>query len=257
MPGRSKPLAGKRVVITRPRERAGETARRLRARGAVVLAVPAIRIEAPPSWRLLDAAIDSLGAFDWVAFSSSNGVEAFARRLKRRRRRFPRGPKVAAVGPTTAEAVRAAGLPLHRTAHEHRAEGLVHVLGDVRERRVLWVRPVRARETLAHGLRLGGAEVVEAVAYRTEFERAGWRKLAPRLRRGEIFAVTFTSTSTVEALFTMFGASPARKLLAKTRVVSIGPVTSASLRARGVEPAAEARPSTLDGLVRALAGLNR
>ncbi len=227
-------LAGRRIVITRPEADATRLADRLRALGAVPIVAPAIRIEFtdPPE---LDRALADLAGYHWVVFTSRNGVEAAFRRAG-----SLSGPKVAAIGPATAEALRGHGVAPDLVPKEYVAEAILESLGDVRGLRFLLPRADIAREALADGLRARGATVHEIVAYRTT-------PLANRpAHLGPVDAVTFTSSSTVRG-FLAGGPVPAG-----AKVICIGPITARTARECGLEIAAVAEHYTEDGLIEAL-----
>jgi len=239
----SRPLAGRRIVITRPRERARRLAERLRSLGAEPIEFPTVRIEAAEPGPL-DDAVQGLERYDWIVFTSANGVEAFwtrlaaagkdARALARR--------KVAAIGPVTAQALRERGVEPALVPGEYVAEAILTSLGDVRGLRFLLPRADIAREALAAGLRAGGAVVTEVAAYRT----VGVGAVPPDLSLAD--AVTFTSSSTVRH-FVASGAHAGR-----AKVVCIGPVTAATARELGLTVHAVATTYTEDGLIQALEG---
>ena len=160
---RRKPLAGRRIVITRRAEQAGGLRRALEARGATVIEFPTISLAPPQSWRPLDAAIGRLGEYDWIIFTSANGVDGFAARLRKNRKTMSalHSALIAAIGPATARALRARGLRVHVVPEEYRAEGLLKALahGRWRGKRVLLVRAARARQVLPRELRRRGAHV--------------------------------------------------------------------------------------------------
>ncbi len=228
------PLSGRRIVITRPAGDAERLAERLRALGAVPIVAPAIRIEFtdPPA---LDAALADLARFDWMVFTSRNGVEAVFRRARR-----ITGPRIAAIGPATAAALRERGVGADLIPDEYVAEAVLGALGDVRGLRILLPRADIARRALTDGLRARGADVVEIAAYRT---RAGGGA-RPSLDGAD--AVTFTSSSTVRG-FLEAGPVPEG-----AKVVCIGPVTARTARALGLAVTAVAAVYTEDGLIAAL-----
>ena len=228
------PLAGRRIVITRPEADATRLSERLRALGAVPLVMPAIRIEFtdPPE---LDRALAKVAAYHWIVFTSRSGVEAVFRRTG-----SIAGPKVAAIGPATAQALRARGVEPDLVPPEYVAEGVVEALGDVRGLTFLLPRADIAREALGEGLRRRGAVVDEVAAYRTR-EVSGARG-----ELGRVDAVTFTSSSTVRG-FLAGGPLPAG-----AKVVCIGPITAQTAREHGLEVTAVAEHYTEDGLIGAL-----
>lgn len=229
------PLTGRRIVITRPEADAARLADRLRALGAVPIVAPAIRIEFtdPPE---LDGALADLGAYHWIIFTSRSGVEAVFRRT-----RSITGPKVAAIGPATADTLRSHGVEPHLVPVEYVAEAILEALGEVRDLRFLLPRADIAREALADGLERRGAVVHEIAAYRT-------REVTDRRAElGPVDAVTFTSSSTVRG-FLAGGPVPAG-----AKVVCIGPITAQTAREHGLDVAAVADRYTEDGLIAALA----
>jgi len=236
-------LQGRRIVITRPAEKARRLADRLRSLGAVPIEFPTVRIE-PAESGPLDAALGALAHFDWIVFTSANGVEAVFARLAAAGKdaHVLAARKVAAIGPVTAQALREKGVEPALVPGEYVAEAILDALGDVRGKRFLLPRADIARETLADGLRQRGAAVTEVAAYRT----VGAGGPPPDLSGAD--AVTFTSSSTVRH-FLASGAAVGR-----AKVVCIGPVTAATARELGLTVAAMATEYTEDGLIQALEG---
>ncbi|RDV83009.1 uroporphyrinogen-III C-methyltransferase [Ammonifex thiophilus] len=250
------PLKGKRVLVTRARHQASRLSRALAALGGEAVECPVIRIDPPEDWGPLDRALDRAGTYDWVVFTSVNGVEHFFRRLREKKkdiRAFAKA-RFVALGPATAEVLREKGLEVADLPEAYRAEELVESLR-------LWVRPGErvllpradlARKLLEEALKALGCEVESVVAYhiRPAQERVA---LARRLlEAGEIDAVTFTSSSTVRFLVEALG-EEAGKLLGRVTVASIGPVTSQTARELGIKVDVEAKEYTIPGLVAALA----
>lgn len=239
-----RPLKGRRILVTRP-QGADELARRLRNWGASVVHVPLIRIAPPRSWAPLDAAVRRLDRYDWVLFTSANAVRAFFGRL--RGRKVPR--RVGAVGPATAAAIRTAGGRVLRVAREHRAVALAAALRPLRGRHILLPQADIARQELRRVLVRRGARVDAVTAYRTLTAPGARRRLGRAA--GGLDVVAFASSSAVESLARALGPG-FRRLFRNVRAASIGPQTSATLRALGVEPAFEADPHTAAGLARAI-----
>ncbi|HEX8731149.1 MAG TPA: uroporphyrinogen-III synthase [Ktedonobacterales bacterium] len=251
------PLAGKRIAITRPREQAAVLAARLEALGASVTLLPAIRIASLDDPAPLDAAISQLSGYDWLIFTSVNGVHAFAERLAATGRTWAdRGlARVAAIGPATARALAEAGVQVDLTPDEYVAEGILEGLGVVAGQRMLLARADIARRSLADGLRLRGAEVDEVAAYRTIPQPVAPDLLRRILDDERVDAITFTSSSTVRGVIggLMASGRDPREALRGVALAAIGPITAATLREHGLEPALVATEYTIPGLTAALA----
>jgi uroporphyrinogen III methyltransferase / synthase len=237
----SPPLAGRNVAVTRARAQASGLARRMRALGAVVVEVPAIRIVP------LEGPAPDLQRFDTVCLTSPNGAELLFNRLRAAgldARAFA-GVRVAAIGPGTARVLEAHGIRADIVPEQFVAESLVQALADEPVKRALIARAAEARDVLPDALRERGAEVEVVALYETVAEPVSAEQLSS-LRRADY--VTFTSSSTVRNFFDAVGDG----LSERTRLVSIGPVTSATMRELGVEPHVEAEQHDIDGLVAAL-----
>lgn len=254
-----RPLFGRRVVVTRARAQAGELSVELERLGAEVVEFPTIEITPPRDFGPLDAALQDLDSFDWIVFTSVNGVDAFVERLRHHGldlRAVPRDAKIAAIGPATAERLEEAGLRVDVMPKEYRAETLIEALeGDsLAGKRILIPRAKVAREVLPDKLREAGAEVVVPPAYESVPSSAGKEALANRLEAGEIDCVTFTASSTVENFARAFGDEVAR-LLSGVGVACIGPITADTARSHGFRVDAEAEEYTILGLVEAVLDL--
>jgi uroporphyrinogen III methyltransferase / synthase len=256
-----RPLFGRRIVVTRARAQAGELSERLERLGAEAIEFPTIEIRPPDDFGPLDAAIDDLDSFDWLIFTSANGVEAFVERLGHHGldvRALPRGAKIAAIGPATAQKIQDLGLRVDVVPQEFRAEALIESVTGASlagPMRILVPRARVAREILPEKLRETGAEVVVAPAYESVPSLEGRDRLAERIGRGEVDCVTFTASSTVENFIRAFGAEDAARLLAQTRVACIGPITAETARKHGIRVDAEAREYTIPGLIEAVVDL--
>lgn len=262
-PGR--PLQGRRVAITRPREQAPALADRLRALGAEVLACPTIAIAPLEDFAALDAALARLAEYDWLILTSANGARAVLRRLAElagaASAPWPlapgaRRPRLAAIGPATAAELERHGLRADFVPSTYVAEAIVDEIGDVAGQRLLLARADIARPALAAGLRARGARVDEVTAYRT-LSGSLAEPFVQSLLSGELDAVTFTSSSTVRGLLAGLEAAgvdraEARALLARAAVVCIGPITATTARDEGLRVDAVARQYTAEGLVEAL-----
>lgn len=250
-----RPLFGRRVLVTRARSQASRLTAALEELGAEVREVPAIRI-APPAdgYAAIDAAIGTLMDYQWLVFTSANGVSAFFARLAAAGKdaRALGYAQVAAIGTATAAKLREYGIRADVVPEEFRAEGVVAALkGKLPPHaRVLLPRAEQAREVLPDGLRALGATVDVAPVYRTEAAAADGEALAAELAVGAYDYVTFTSSSTVRNLVSILGGSAP---LAHTRAACIGPVTAETARELGIEPALVAEEYTIAGLTRAIA----
>jgi len=257
-----RPLLGKRVLVTRAREQASGTAALLEELGAEAVVVPTIEIRPPPDPAPMARALVGLraGAYGWVAFTSANGVEHTWQAVAAAGldvRAFG-STRIAAVGPATVAALESHGLRADVVAREFRGEALgremIAAAGAASpSRSVLLARAARASDALPAALRGAGWQVDDVPAYETRPARGeAVEGLTTELSIGRIDAVLFTSGSTVDSLCDLLGAR-APELLARTRVASIGPVTTETARARGLRVDVTAAESTLPGLVRALA----
>lgn len=246
------PLAGKSVVITRGREQAGELARRLEALGATVYMFPTIRFEPPEDTSPLDRAVAELDRFDWVVFTSPNGVRFFWARLQLLgfgADRLARS-RVAAVGPGTAAELARRGRPPDAVPSEALTARIPEALGNVRGRRILLPRTDVAGPELAEALRAAGAEVVEVVTYRTLPETTWGEELIRLLEMGRVDAITLTSASTARNLAALVGST--RPLLEGVKIICIGPVTARAAAEVGLHVDVVAGEHTLEGLVQAM-----
>ena len=247
-------LAGLRVVVTRPETQAGELANGLRALDAEPILFPTIAIVPPEMGGPLDQAIAQIREYDWIIFTSVNGVENFWARLvttrpsqKRNgadRLRF--GGKVAAIGPATADVLRQRGVSVDLIPDKYRAEAILDEIGDVTGQRILLPRADIARPALADGLRAVGAQVDEVSAYHTV---QGQPSLAAfeALRDG-VDVITFTSSSTVRNFISLTKDLDYGDPL----IACIGPVTAATAHELGLHVDVVAETYTVDGLLGSL-----
>lgn len=251
----SKPLFGKRIAVTRPRDQAGRFAELLEARGAEVFRFPTIETVPPESYRELDTALDALADYDWLVFTSVNGVRFFFERLQHRRQdiRDLAGVRIAAIGPETARSVEARHLRVDAMPDAYVAEALIDVLKAENARRILLPRAAEARGVLPDALRAFGARVDEVAAYRTIRPRLRTEMLHDLLRGGRLDLLTFTSSSTVRNFMAGFFGDDAADLLGNVPVGCIGPITAATARQHGlrvtIQPAAYTIPAFADAIV--------
>jgi uroporphyrinogen III methyltransferase/synthase len=257
----ARPLFGKRVLVTRPRDQAHELVDRLEAMGAEAVLAPMIRILPPDDYGPLDETCARIGTFDWIVFSSANGVDVFINRLLGTGQdlRALGGVKLCVVGAATAERLAHYRLNADLVPAEFRAESVASAIRDtvdVRGLRVLLPRADIGRDVIADQLRKHGADVTEVVAYRTVAAEPGgegepdiYRMLLDR----RIDVVTFTSASAVRGFINLVGAEPAVDLLRTTVVACIGPVTADAAAQGHIEttivPAHYTVPALVDAIV--------
>ncbi len=247
-----KPLFGKRLLVPRPEHQARDTAARIRERSAEPVVFPVIQIVDPPDAGPLESALQTLSSYDWVLFTSSNGVDRFFAALTRAGRdaRAFGTARVGVIGPGTGAALSRYGVRADVTAREYVGEGLAREIEGAR--RVLVARALVARDALPEALRRAGAEVDVVPVYRTipaAPERAA--ELRQLLESGGVDVLLFTSSSTVENVTDLLGPD-APALLGKTTVASIGPVTTSTLLSRNVRIDVTAEVYTVDGLLDAV-----
>ncbi len=255
-----RPLFGKRVIITRSREQAGELVEQLESLGAETIGAPMIRIVPPDDYAPLDKAVAEASTYDWIVFTSINGVDAFMRRLKAGDGdvRDLKGVKLVAIGPITGEHLAFHGVKADLSPAESRAEAIVQALrarGELTGKKFLLPRADLAREVLPEELRKAGAEVTEVTAYKTvlaEIEREGDPDIYRMLLEKRIDVVTFTSASTVRNFAKVFGAEQAADLLRTTAVASIGPVTAEAAEQFGIKTTIMPKEYTTGALVEAI-----
>ena len=245
-------LFGKRIAVTRTRQQAGEFVDRLRALGADAFELPTIRIEPPPNKREFYELVADSHIYDWIIFTSPNGVDAFYKaffEIYRDARDFGCA-RIAAIGPATAERVRSYHLQVDVQPEKYVAEAIIEALQNetsVENLKFLLPRAEGAREMLAQELTRLGAIVDEAVAYRTVPETDDVTGGIQRFRNEGADMITFTSSSTVENFLALKLSIPER-----IKTASIGPVTSKTMRAHGLKVDVEAKQHDIPGLLEAI-----
>jgi uroporphyrinogen III methyltransferase / synthase len=255
----TRPLFGRRIVITRAHEQAREFVTLLSAYGAETIEAPTITLAPPASWDALDRAIARLTDYAWLIFTSVNGIAPFMTRLRLASRdvRALAHLHIAAIGPRTAEELTRHGLSADVIPSAFQAEGLLEAMNehDLRGKNVLIPRAEIAREILPDQLRLKGALVDVIPVYRTIAPTADCSALKEQIQAGAIDVVTFTSSSTVTNFVKMMGGDEeARRLAAKTTIASIGPITARTAEdyglTVGILPAENTVPALAEAIVR-------
>ena len=246
-----RPLFGKRIVVTRTREQAGELSKALRDLGADVIELPTIRIEHPEDKQSFAEMVTHAHEYDWLVFTSPNGVERFftaffatypdARSLG--------NPRIAAIGAGTAQKIREYRFAVDLIPEKFVAEGLIDAFKkeSVENLTMLWIKAAESRDVIYDGLIKLGAIVDECIAYRTVPETEDPTGAKARLAEQGADLITFTSSSTADHFFALGLDWPEGCAAA-----SIGPVTSQTLRKHGMPPAFEANPHDIPGFVSAI-----
>ncbi len=247
-----RPLFGKRIVVTRTRKQAGALGASLRELGADVLEMPTIRVEPPKDLLAFGELVQDAHTYDWIVFTSANGVTAFFEMFYKifKDAREIGGVRIAAIGPATARAVREYHLTVDAQPDEYIAEAVVGALqkeGSVENSRILLARAEKARDALPRELTKLGAIVDEAIAYRTVPETEDLTGAVARFKEEGADLITFTSASTVENFMALKLPIPPT-----LQTASIGPVTSAAMREHGVKVDIEAKDYDIPGLLKAI-----
>lgn len=245
-----RPLFGQSILVTRPAGQANDLVASFEEQGAAVHVQPAIQIEPLDSWTLLDNAIDELPTFDWLVFSSANGVRHLFQRLFELDLdlRVLAGVRIAAIGPGTAGELAQFHLRADLLPDQFRAESLAAALSeDAKGKNFLLIRASRGREVLAEQINAAGGRVQQVVAYNSRDVAQPEAEISAMLSESRCDWVTVTSSAIARSLAQMFGQS-----LKNCRLASISPITSATLRQLGYEPATEAVTYTMDGVVEAI-----
>jgi uroporphyrinogen III methyltransferase/synthase len=252
----SRPLLGKRIIVTRAREQASDLVKRLSDLGAECLEYPTIRVVAPDDAKPLDDAIENLNTYDWIVFTSVNGVKFFFERLFGLGRdvRALNRLKTAAIGPVTAEQLFSRGFKSDIVPENYRAEAVVESFRkeDLKGKKILLPRAAEARPVLPEELRKMGARVDEVTAYLTEKVRNNTDQLIEQLAAKTVDLITFTSSSTVKNFKALLPAENFKDLIAGVAVASIGPITTDTAAELGFEVQITAESYTIPGLCRAI-----
>ncbi len=251
-----RPLLGKIVAVTRTREQASELVNQLTDLGAECLEFPTIRIVPPADWSELDQAILRIDEYNWIIFTSPNGVRFFFQRIKMLNLdlRILKVIKIGVIGPATARVLAEYHLRPDLMPKKYQAEYLLEALSELQltKQKILIPRAKQARDVLPEGLKQKGAEVTVVSAYQTLPASEGKEQLEKKLSQGAIDCLTFTSSSTVENFLTQFPGQEIQPLIQKVTVACIGPITAQTARNKGLPVHIVAEEYTIPGLVRAI-----
>ena len=249
-----KPLFGRGIVITRPEKQADDLAQLLTNEGANPIHFPTIKIVPPPDWRDLDAAIKNLEDYDWLIFTSANGVAFFFERLfeKNKDIRDLKGIKICCIGPATAQQVESKGIRVDLVPKKFISEGILESFSGInlRGKKILIARAAKARDVLPTGLKKLGAKVNVVTAYVTVNSGKKKKELETLFKENQVDVITFTSSSTVNNFAKIMGRN--FSLPKSVKVACIGPVTEAAATRAGLSIDIHQAEYTMEGLVQAL-----
>lgn len=246
------PLWGRRIVVTRPAAQSADFIEKLQALGAAVLVLPAIEIKKEPDQCKLHQSFEKLHSYQWLIFTSRNSVDIFCDELLARGLdlRSLYTLKLCAIGPATADCLRARGIMADIVPEDYRAEGLLAELkgrvqtGDA----ALLPRAAGSRDILPNGLAALGVRVDEVITYQARPPAGAQAEALAEIQKGRVDIVTFTSSSTVTGFASLVGPGHMPKIAASIPAACIGPITAATAREHGFAIAAEAKKYTMAGL---------
>jgi uroporphyrinogen III methyltransferase/synthase len=253
----SRPLFGKGILVTRPRDQAQALSNLLAAQGAEPVECPTLEIHPPDSWTPVDEAIHALSAYDWVIFTSVNGVQSFMGRLwfHQKDARSLAGLRVCCIGPRTREEAARWGVAADLVPKDFQAEGILEAMGrlGVKGQRILIPRAKVAREILPDQLEAMGAMVRVVQAYQAVSPAIEIAPIRDRLRNREIHYLTFTSSSTVRNFCQLFdNRQELQELTRNITVAVIGPITAQTVQEEGLSVDVVALENTVPALVDAI-----
>lgn len=250
-----RPLFGQVIGITRPEHQADDAALRAVELGALPVMLPTIEIAPPETWAEVDAVLARLGEFDWIVFTSANGVHGLLGRLWEMggdTRRLAQS-KLATIGPSTAAALEKYSLRADLVPKEYRAESLADALRPhVAGCKVLWARASRGRDVLPAELAAAGAQVEQLVVYQNRDAGPFSPHVMKQLEQGELDWIALSSPSIARNLPNLLTPQAKQNLGGKTKLVSISPVTTAAASEAGLTITAEATEYTWDGIFQAM-----
>ncbi|ERI11565.1 uroporphyrinogen-III synthase [Aneurinibacillus aneurinilyticus] len=248
-------LAGKRIVVTRAREQAGELIQKIEERGGEAVVCPVIRFVPPPDLTVLDGALRRLSTFDWIFFTSVNGVAFFFQRIQELGVSMEEFiGRIAAVGKRTAAALEARGLSVQHIPGKFTAEHLIETMHDKLKsgQKVLLPRSSIGREVLPRSLAALGVEVTDAPAYDTVKSEGSIAQLMNELKAKQIDIITFTSPSTVRYFLSGFSLAERQRYLEGVHIAVIGPITERAVREEGLQVHIVGNEYSIDGLIESM-----
>ena len=249
-------LKGKRILITRARSQALSLSQRIESLGGEVVEFPTIEIKPPASYESLDEAIKQITSYDWLIFTSVNGVEQFLSRFEKLGKNIANlaGIEVGAIGPETAKRLTAAQIRLSLVPKQYQAEGILEELlsKNLFGKRVLIPRAAKARDILPETLRQRGARVELVEAYQTVPPQTDVAAVHKLLRDGKIDVITFTSFSTATNFAAMLHDHDLPRLLSRMVIACIGPITKKTVEDLGMRSEIVSEEFTIPGLVNAM-----
>ncbi len=252
----TRPLMGKCIVVTRAREQASDLVKRLSDLGAECLECPTIKVSPPEDVKPLDSAIENLSSYDWLIFTSVNGVNFFFERLFQKNKdvRALKDIHTAVIGPATEKRLFDFGLKSDIVPESYRAESVIKAFAgkDVTGKEILLPRAEEARPVLPLELKKMGAAVDEVTAYRTHAVKDNADVLSARLKERSIDMITFTSSSTAKNFHALFPNEDLKDLMQGVTIASIGPVTADTARDLGFDVHIVAESYTIPGLCQAI-----
>jgi uroporphyrinogen III methyltransferase/synthase len=250
------PLFGRRILVTRSREQASGLSNHLRALGAHPIEVPTIKLMEPDDWGEVDKALLRLDNYDWILFTSPNGVRCFLQRIRQKGGdvRDLKGIRIAAIGPGTAQTIEALGVRVDFVPGEYRAEALAAAFSrdDVKGKKFLLPRAEVARDILPQVLSEGGGSVDVVSVYRTEIPDQERSRIRDLLAQRRVDVITFTSSSTVNNFVALVGKEDISVRLEGIRVACIGPITARTAEEKGIKSHILPKEYSIPGLVAAL-----
>jgi uroporphyrinogen III methyltransferase/synthase len=250
------PLLGKKIIVTRAAEQAGEFSALLQSYGANVYECPTIKLVPSDSIAEIENALKNISLYNWLIFTSVNAVNFFFKALSELGfdSRIPESTKVCVVGPKSAEALKAYGRNPDLMPEDYKAEGVVKAFSsmDIAGQHILFPRADKARDIIIKGLEELGAKVTAPVIYKNVVPDSIPSIALKALESGEVDCITFTSSSTAQNLAEILGESKMLQLLEGVAVASIGPITTKTCNELGLKVDVEPEEYTIEGLTEAI-----